>query len=172
MVAVAFEFRNGEAIVVMGHMISPVIPQGLYRHALWRVGWDIAQGQAMSVTCAQIGDSPGTFDGMDTCAIGHGNHAPFASRRAGQTFFDQAAEGLGVSFMGANADDVTGAPVRGGAFITFRWMHTRRADATLMTAKHPHARQSGKQTQFGFVLNIDIGATRRMVQKPCNCAFF
>jgi hypothetical protein len=33
----------------------------------------------------------------------------------------------------------------------------------LMPAQHPHAGQRGKQTQFGFVLDIHIRTPRRMV---------
>jgi len=109
---------------------------------------------------------------MDTRTIRHDNHTPFASRRARQTLFDQTAKRIGVSPLGANANDVAGSPVRRRTLIAFRGADTWRTDATLLTAKHPHARQSRKQTQFGFILNVHVGTARRMIQKPCNYAFF
>ena len=172
MVAIAFEFGDGEAVMIMSHVISPVVRQRLDGHALGHIGRDVTQGQATAVTCTQLCDSSGAFDSMNARTVGHNNHAPFASRRARQTLFDQAAKRVGVSLLGTDANDVAGPPVRRRTLIAFRWADTWRTDATLLTAKHPHARQSRKQTQFGFILNVHVGTARRMVQKPCNGAFF
>lgn len=172
MVAVALEFGDGQTIMVMRDVITPVVPERFHRHTLGHVSRDVPQSQAASIALAQVCHAPRALDRVNACAIGYHDYASFASRRTRQTLLDQATERLSVSFGSADADDVTRSPVSRSALVTFRWSYAGCADATLLAAKHPHACQGRKQTQFGFILNVDIGAARRVIQKPCNRAFF
>jgi hypothetical protein len=56
--------------------------------------------------------------------------------------------------------------------MAFGWPHAWSFDFSLLAAFHPSASQSRKEAHFNFVLYIYIRPARRMVQKPCNCAFF
>jgi hypothetical protein len=100
---------------------------------------------------------------MDPGAIHNDNHTPFAVRRTGQALLSQATKGFRISFFTTNAHDRTRPPVCGSTLMTLWWMDTRSTNFALLSAQHPHPRQCRKQTQFRFILNIDISTPRRML---------
>jgi galactose-1-phosphate uridylyltransferase len=100
---------------------------------------------------------------MNACTINDNDHAPFSMSRTSHALFDQTTEGFRISFLGTNAHDRTRAPICGGTLVTLGRMDTGSTHFVLAPAQHPHPRQSRKQTQFRFILNVDIGAPRRML---------
>jgi hypothetical protein len=64
---------------------------------------------------------------------------------------------------GTDAHDRTRTPIRGGTLVTLGWMDTGSTHFVLVSAQHPHPCQSRKQTQFRFVLHVDVHTPRRML---------
>lgn len=111
----------------------------------------------------QLRHEPRALRGMNLGSIHDHNHPPFAASRAGHAFFNQLTEGLRIAFLGANPNNLAGAPIRGGTLLSLGRMHPRSPDFALLTAQHPHPRERREQTQLGFVLDVDIGPARRVV---------
>ncbi len=171
-VAVRFQVADNITVMIMSHVITPIIPERLHRHTLRRIRRQIAQGQASAIAALQLGDQLGSFWPMKARAIDNQDDTAFSAGRALKALFRQLTEGLGRATQRTNAHDLARSPIGSGILFPFRRMHTRRANLALLSAWHPHAGQRWKQTQFGFVFDIHIGATWRMSQKPGNRAFF
>jgi hypothetical protein len=99
---------------------------------------------------------------VDLGSIYHENHAALAVCGTGETLFGQLTERGGIPFLAADADDGSGAPIGGGTFVPLGRAHTRRSNAALLAAGHPHPSQGREQTQFGLIEHIHIGPTRRV----------
>ena len=109
---------------------------------------------------------------MKTCLIDHQDDTPFSTSRTPKALFGQLAEGLGGAAQRARADDFPRAPIGRGILLAFGRMHAGRANLALLSARHPHAGERGKETQFSLVFNVHIGAAWWMPQQSSNCAFF
>jgi hypothetical protein len=102
---------------------------------------------------------------MNLGSVRDDDHPPFAASRACETLFGQMTKGFRIAFLGTDSHDLARAPVCGGTFLSLGWTHARRPDLALLTAQHPHPRQGGKQAQLRFILNINIGSARRVVEQ-------
>ncbi|MCL4490013.1 MAG: hypothetical protein M1570_18070 [Chloroflexi bacterium] len=119
--------------------------------------------QSPPILSQQVRHPPGAFWGMNVGPIHDHDDPPFAARRAGHALFDQLTEGFRIAFLGADAHDLAGTPVRGRTLLSFGRAYPRSPDFALLTPQHPHPRERGEQAQFGFVLDVEIGPARRVV---------
>ena len=109
---------------------------------------------------------------MNTRSIGYEDHPTFAFGRALHTFFCQATKCFGIALLGADTHDLAGPPIGRAILLSLRRTFAGRTHFALLPPQHPAAFQRREQTQFRFIFDVDIGPTRRVVQKPCNRAFF
>ncbi len=149
--------------MVVRDLIAPVIPEQFHRRTLGRIAGHVPEMQASSILSEQVGYQSGTLGGMNLGPVCDDDHSTFAASRAGYAFFDQLAEGGGIAFLGSDPDNLAGAPIGRGTFLALGRTHARSANLALLTTQHPHPREGGKQTQLGFVLNIEIGPARGMI---------
>lgn len=158
--------------MVMRHVIAPVVPKFFHRHTLGRVFRNVAEPQSVPVALEEFSDPFRCFGLMDPRTIGHEDHPPSAFGRTLQTFFGQAAKRFGIALLGADPHDLARAPIGGAILLPLRGTLARRMHFALLSAQHPAAFQCREQTQFRLIFYVDIRASRRVVQKPCNSGFF
>jgi hypothetical protein len=163
-IAVLFQVFDFQTVMIMRYLVAPIIPENFHGHALRRIAGHIAQPQSPSILFEQLSHQSRSLRRMDAGAIYNDNHTPFATRRTGQALLSQTTKCFRISFLAPNAHDRTRPPIGGSTLVTFRRMDTWGTNFALLSAQHPHPRQRRKQAHFRFVLNVDIGTPRRMLQ--------
>ena len=162
-VTVLFQVFDFQTVMIMCYLVTPIIPENLHRHALGRITWQVAQSQSLSIRWEQLCEKPRPFGRMNACTIHDNDHASFTTRGTRHALFKQATKCFRISFLGTDAHDRTRTPIRSGTLVTLGRMDTGSTHFVLMSAQHPHPCQSRKQTQFRFVLHVDVHTPRRML---------
>lgn len=158
--------------MIMSDIVTPVIPKQFHGITLRRIARKIAQRQSPAIAFQQRRHTLRSFRFMKARAICHNHHASFAMSRARHARFNHLAKSFSIAFLAPNPNDIARSPIRGSHFVSFGWSDPGCLDLFLLAPLHPGAGQGWKETQFNFVLNIDVRSARRMIQQPGNGAFF
>ena len=171
-VAVCFQIGDLAAVMVVGDVVTPVVPKHLHRHAVGRVARYVSQRQTAAIASDKFAYQLRFLWPVKVGAIQHHDGSAFAFCRAFYTLLGQLAEGSSIAFLTTDAHNVACAPVDCRHFVAFHRADAWRSDLALFAATHPHACQCRECAQLGFILHIDVCASRRMCQKPCDRPFF